>query len=79
MQAPPELDEAGRQERDLFVGRFQQVTSPVMAKGIEDTAFYRYGPLVSLNEVGNDPARQPTTMEEFHRQNLAARRNGPGR
>ena len=57
LEAPPELDEAGRRERELFVGRFQQVTSPVMAKGIEDTAFYRYFPLASLNEVGGDPAR----------------------
>ena len=61
LEAPPDLDEAGRRERDLFVGRFQQVTSPVMAKGIEDTAFYRYFPLVSLNEVGGDPARGATT------------------
>ena len=61
----------GRRERELFVGRFQQVTSPVMAKGIEDTAFYRYFPLASLNEVGGDPARGTTSVEEFHRQNLA--------
>ncbi|MGO8752009.1 MAG: malto-oligosyltrehalose synthase [Thermoguttaceae bacterium] len=77
LQAPPGLDEAGYQERDLFVGRFQQVTSPVTAKGIEDTAFYRYGPLVSLNEVGNDPARRPTTTEEFHRHNLAQQAEWP--
>ena len=42
-----------------------------MAKGIEDTAFYRYFPLASLNEVGGDPARGVTSIEEFHRQNLA--------
>lgn len=71
LEAPPNLDEAGRQERDLFVGRFQQVTSPVIAKGIEDTAFYRYFPLASLNEVGGEPARGTTTPEEFHHQNLA--------
>ena len=44
LERPPDLDEAGRHERDLFVGRVQQVTSPVMAKGVEDTAFYRYFP-----------------------------------
>ena len=55
LERPPDLDEAGRRERELFVGRVQQVTSPVMAKGIEDTAFYRYFPLASLNEVGGDP------------------------
>ncbi len=71
LERPPELDDAGRRERALFVGRFQQVTSPVMAKGVEDTAFYRYFPLASLNEVGGDPARGMTSIEEFHRHNLA--------
>ena len=71
LERPPDLDEAGRRERELFVGRLQQVTSPVMAKGIEDTAFYRYFPLASLNEVGGDPARGATSIEEFHRHNLA--------
>jgi len=77
LQLPPGLDEAGRRERELFVGRFQQVTSPVMAKGIEDTAFYRYFPLASLNEVGGDPVRGATTIEEFHRQNLARQGQWP--
>ena len=77
LQSPPGLDEAGRHERALFVGRFQQVTSPVMAKGIEDTAFYRYFPLASLNEVGGDPARGVTTIEEFHAQNLARQTQWP--
>ena len=36
--------------------KFQQLTGPVMAKGVEDTAFYRYNRLVALNEVGGDPA-----------------------
>ena len=40
-----------------FVGKFQQVTSPVTAKGIEDTALYIYNRLVSLNEVGGEPDR----------------------
>ncbi len=77
LQSPPGLDEAGRREQALFVGRFQQVTSPVMAKGIEDTAFYRYFPLASLNEVGGDPARGVTTIEEFHAQNLARQAQWP--
>ena len=42
-----------------------------MAKGIEDTAFYRYFPLASLNEVGGDPLRGAVRVEEFHRHNLA--------
>lgn len=46
--------------------RFQQLTSPVMAKAVEDTAFYRYMPLLSANEVGGDPASPATQPEEFH-------------
>ena len=42
---------------DAFVTRFQQTTPPVMAKGVEDTAFYRYVRLLALNDVGGDPAR----------------------
>ena len=41
---------------DAFVTRFQQTTPPIMAKGVEDTAFYRYGRLLALNDVGGDPA-----------------------
>jgi (1->4)-alpha-D-glucan 1-alpha-D-glucosylmutase len=46
--------------------RFQQVTSPVMAKSVEDTAFYRYNRLVSLNEVGGDPASFGRDIASFH-------------
>jgi len=49
-----------------FVYRFQQFTSPVMAKGVEDTAFYCYNRLVSLNEVGGAPDRHPLTSGDFH-------------
>ncbi len=55
----------GEQE-GRFAVRFAQVSAPVMAKGLEDTAFYRYQPLVSLNEVGGDPARFGTTVADFH-------------
>jgi (1->4)-alpha-D-glucan 1-alpha-D-glucosylmutase len=55
----------GTPERE-FVMRFQQVTGPVMAKGVEDTAFYRYNRLVSLNEVGGDPGTFGHSPEEFH-------------
>jgi (1->4)-alpha-D-glucan 1-alpha-D-glucosylmutase len=53
-----------------FVMRFQQITGPVTAKGLEDTAFYVYNRLVSLNEVGGMPGRFGTTLEAFHGQNL---------
>lgn len=49
-----------------FRRKFQQVASPVMAKGVEDTAFFRYNRLISLNEVGNDPARFGEDPAETH-------------
>ena len=49
-----------------FAMKFQQFTSPVMAKGLEDTAFYRYNRLVSLNDVGGDLHRFGFTTAEFH-------------
>jgi len=55
----------GQQEED-FVLRFQQFTGPVMAKGAEDTAFYCYNRLISLNEVGGDPGQFGIGAEEFH-------------
>lgn len=52
-----------------FVLKFQQLTGPVMAKGVEDTVFYIYNRLISLNEVGGDPEEFGTSLETFHRQN----------
>jgi (1->4)-alpha-D-glucan 1-alpha-D-glucosylmutase len=49
-----------------FVYRFQQFTSPVMAKGVEDTAFYCYNRLIGLNEVGGAPDRDGLSVAEFH-------------
>lgn len=49
-----------------FVLRLQQLTGPVMAKGVEDTTFYRYVRLVALNEVGGDPACFALSSERFH-------------
>jgi (1->4)-alpha-D-glucan 1-alpha-D-glucosylmutase len=54
-----------------FAMRFQQLTGPVMAKAVEDTSFYRYNRLVSLNEVGCDPSRFGGSVEELHRHNAA--------
>jgi (1->4)-alpha-D-glucan 1-alpha-D-glucosylmutase len=52
-----------------FVTRFQQTTPAVMAKGVEDTAFYRYGRLPALNDVGGDPSRFAMDVEAFHAAN----------
>ncbi len=49
-----------------FVLRFQQFTSPVMAKGVEDTAFYCFNRMIGLNEVGGAPGCNGLTIEEFH-------------
>jgi (1->4)-alpha-D-glucan 1-alpha-D-glucosylmutase len=51
---------------DEFVTRWQQTTGPVLAKGVEDTAFYRYFRLVALNEVGGDPGRFSLGPDAFH-------------
>jgi len=53
-----------------FVIRFQQTTPAIMAKGVEDTAFYRYGRLLALNDVGGDPSRFGLAVEDFHAGNL---------
>ncbi|NIP73137.1 MAG: malto-oligosyltrehalose synthase [Gammaproteobacteria bacterium] len=70
----------GPDYRDLiidFAMRFQQYTSPVMAKGMEDTAFYRYNRLVSLNEVGGDPRRFGISVSAFHHANQERARRWP--
>ncbi len=69
---PDGISEAERAERRLFVMRFQQLTGPVMAKGLEDTAFYRYAPLLSLNEVGGSPRPFGTSVSSFHARNVAS-------
>lgn len=61
-------------ERMLWVGRLQQYTAPVAAKGVEDTAFYRYHRLSALNEVGGEPDRFALDARAFHtRMRLRAR------
>lgn len=56
-----------RRARERAMAIFQQATSPVAAKAVEDTAGYRYGRLLSRNEVGVDAAHLALTVEEFHR------------
>ena len=60
-----------------FAVRFAQVSAPVMAKGVEDTAFYRYQPLVCLNEVGGDPGRFGRPVADFHHAMAGAARRWP--
>ena len=58
--------------------RFQQLTGAVMAKGVEDTAYYRFDRLISLNEVGGDPAAFGVAVDRFHRENLEIHERWPG-
>jgi (1->4)-alpha-D-glucan 1-alpha-D-glucosylmutase len=57
--------------------KLQQYTGPLQAKGLEDTTFYRYNVLVSLNEVGGDPQRFGTSVRAFHNANLHRARRWP--
>ena len=70
MRAPELSAKYDRRAVLSFAMKFQQYTSPVMAKAVEDTSFYRYVRLVSLNEVGGDPRRFGTSVPTFHRGNL---------
>ena len=70
-------DQAYKQDQVAFVQKFQQVTAPVTAKGVEDTACYRYYRLVSLNEVGGAPDRFGISVAEFHQQCLARQEKWP--
>lgn len=69
-------DVDGTVEREFAV-RLQQLTAPVMAKGVEDTAFYRYHRLISLNEVGGDPGTFGRSVADFHRATTAAAERWP--
>jgi (1->4)-alpha-D-glucan 1-alpha-D-glucosylmutase len=66
------LEERGHDE---LVTRFQQTTGAMTAKGVEDTAFYRYGRLLALNDVGGDPGRFGLSIEAFHERNARRRPN----
>ncbi|MFI4951913.1 MAG: malto-oligosyltrehalose synthase [Burkholderiales bacterium] len=70
--APPSHGQVRR-----FAGRLQQFTAPVMAKAMEDTAFYVFNRLVALNEVGGDPRRFGVSVTAFHAAALERQRNWP--
>ena len=77
LRFPRDFDDREKTEWLDFVMRFQQITGPVMAKGVEDTAFYVYHRLVSLNEVGGSPDRFGTSLDTFHGQNIERAKNWP--
>jgi (1->4)-alpha-D-glucan 1-alpha-D-glucosylmutase len=73
---PPATPEEAR-ERQRFAMKFQQYTGPVQAKGLEDTAFYRYNVVLSLNEVGGDPSHFGRSVAEFHDANAKRQKEWP--
>jgi (1->4)-alpha-D-glucan 1-alpha-D-glucosylmutase len=70
------LEIPGELEQELAM-RFQQFTGPAMAKGVEDTAFYRFNRLLCLNEVGGDPGTFGVTPDDFHKQGAKAQEKYP--
>ena len=74
---PENLDAEARAAHTHFVLKFQQSTGPIMAKGLEDTAFYIYNRLAALNEVGGEPQQFGLSVEAFHERNLNRQRNWP--
>jgi (1->4)-alpha-D-glucan 1-alpha-D-glucosylmutase len=72
---PEDADD--RAAHTQFAMSFQQITGPVMAKSVEDTAFYTYLRFVALNEVGGAPERFGTTIGELHAANAARRAKWP--
>jgi (1->4)-alpha-D-glucan 1-alpha-D-glucosylmutase len=77
LKFPNDLDETSRSTALEFVMRFQQLTGPVMAKGLEDTAYYRYNRLLSLNEVGGNSGVFGVTLDQFHEFNLRRAHDWP--
>ena len=75
---PENLDQAAREAHTHFVLKFQQATSPVMAKGLEDTVFYIYNRLAALNEVGGEPQQFGLSIDQFHERNSDRQRDWPG-
>ncbi len=70
-------DEGYRETACAFAMKFQQYSSPVMAKSVEDTTFYQYNRLVALNEVGSEPHRFGVSLAAFHHENQARARRWP--
>jgi (1->4)-alpha-D-glucan 1-alpha-D-glucosylmutase len=77
LRFPENLDDEARTEHEHFVLKFQQSTGPIMAKGLEDTAFYIYNRLAALNEVGGEPQHFGISVDDFHAQNSARQQDWP--
>lgn len=70
-------DKEKARSRMLFIQRLMQFTGPLTAKGVEDTTFYVYNPLISFNEVGDSPATTDFTLDTFHKRLTARQQHNP--
>ncbi|PZR76972.1 MAG: malto-oligosyltrehalose synthase [Chthoniobacterales bacterium] len=77
LRLPENVTAEERAAHEHFALKFQQFTGPIMAKGVEDTAFYIYNRLVALNEVGGEPQQFGMSVETFHRRNEERQRDWP--
>ncbi len=77
LRFPENLDEKDQAEHANFVLKFQQYTGPIMAKGVEDTAFYIFNRLAALNEVGGEPQQFGSGIDGFHQRNQERARDWP--
>jgi len=74
---PVDLNKQDKIRARNLVMKFQQLTGPVMAKGLEDTAFYNFNQLISLNEVGGSSDRFGISVDDFHTYNLNRAKHWP--
>src|SRR5260221_14669629 len=74
---PKDLDDQGRQDCVRFLLKFQQLTGPVMAKGLEDTSFYHFNRFIALNEVGGAPDQFGVGLDVFHHHNALQAEHWP--
>jgi (1->4)-alpha-D-glucan 1-alpha-D-glucosylmutase len=73
----PTPTERARDRLRAFAMKFQQITAPITAKGVEDTALYRFNRLTSLNEVGGEPDAYGTSVQAFHADSQYRAKNWP--
>jgi (1->4)-alpha-D-glucan 1-alpha-D-glucosylmutase len=78
LDAPPDATAETEGKIREFVLKFQQLTGPATAKGVEDTAFYNFNRFVSLNEVGGEPGQFGTSLQGFHDYNSTTLKQWPG-
>lgn len=77
LNSPDDSHIAAHRDRLQFTLKFQQLTGPVMAKGLEDTVCYVYNRFISVNEVGGSPAVFGVSLDDFHAGNLERARDWP--